>query len=530
MSKDLLQEALADIDSLTKAAEENAVHAVVEAVTPRIRKLIESRMINLDDDSENVEHQIDESNKKCESEVNYTLDEETVKKIVPIVNLIEKSDELTVESILNDLSNRVDSIVNLNEENKRDYEQFGIVVTSVENMYEYVRKNIDNEEKRTMFEGQLNKLYEKMKVAEEIEESQMAKKLNEEDLTLKLSGLPELEDEDLENVEVELVADETEEVEVGDDEFDVVGDEESSDEEDEFDLSGFGGDEEEEEDEFKGESTVYEIDETILAAELALMKEVDQCCIDDFGGGNDEGDPWLDSDLPNVPGTKECCSGTVTEGDDMDDEDVDEKEKAEVCSKKEGCNEVESKLQTEEKISNNIRRRLRSIKEQYKKSKNEVTKKRLREAFKRNNARLVESVKRAKTLKESLSRSNNGKGQRAGSDAVLVSSLRKKLAESNLDKLKLLQAVKVLQENSLTSQQKKRILEAIQKAKTASEVKELNERVSKVVKRSASPMNESKSRGGLASSPMKSSGQSNKEPLNENMATNRWQVLAGLDK
>jgi len=48
MASALYQEAILEAKQLRKAAEDNATRAVVEAVTPRIRKLIESQILSED--------------------------------------------------------------------------------------------------------------------------------------------------------------------------------------------------------------------------------------------------------------------------------------------------------------------------------------------------------------------------------------------------------------------------------------------------------------------------------------------------
>ena len=45
MSKQLYEEALADVKSLKEVAEDNAKRALIEAVTPRIRDLIERQLL-----------------------------------------------------------------------------------------------------------------------------------------------------------------------------------------------------------------------------------------------------------------------------------------------------------------------------------------------------------------------------------------------------------------------------------------------------------------------------------------------------
>lgn len=95
------------------------------------------------------------------------------------------------------------------------------------------------------------------------------------------------------------------EIEAGDDEADDMGDEEEGDDE-EIDLGEYDemheADEEDEEDEMKEADEVYEIDENILRKEIRRLRNireaegVDASVLDDFGGGDEEGDMFVDVD------------------------------------------------------------------------------------------------------------------------------------------------------------------------------------------------------------------------------------------
>lgn len=525
MPNELFKGAIADVKDLTRIAEENAVHAVAEAVAPRIRELIESRLI------ESTSKEVDVPDKKRDGDKkNFAIDEKVAKKLAPILEISKASDERTIDALVEKLEGKARAVIETIHQKDFDNDRFEMTVSSVENMYGYVRENLNDKSKRAMIEERLENIYEEMK--ESIKETEMLKQLNEEDLSLKLSGLPELDDEDLENIEVELVADEggeEEEAEPGDEEVDLDVDVDAGDEgggEEELDFGDFE-DEDEEEEPFE-EGIVYEIDESALVKELKRMKmneahsAVDDCCIDDFGGGDDDGDPWLDSDLPDVPGTKDSGPKNVKEGEDLE---MDEEEETD-----EACSEsLSKKIKTEKQIKENITRRLQMIKRQFKNATNESSKARLKSAYTRNRKRLTEATKRLKVLTESASRSNNGKEQKAGNNSALVNQLRSKLHETNLVNQKLIEANKVLQERSLSNSQKKKIIESLNKAKTLAEIKAINQRMRKIARRSApSTMNEGRTRSNSA--PLKSSGASDKSVLNESLGVERWQTLAGLNK
>ena len=54
MSTSLYTEAILEVEDLKKMAEENAKNKIIEAVTPRIRALIESQLLSEDDSDELV--------------------------------------------------------------------------------------------------------------------------------------------------------------------------------------------------------------------------------------------------------------------------------------------------------------------------------------------------------------------------------------------------------------------------------------------------------------------------------------------
>ena len=112
--------------------------------------------------------------------------------------------------------------------------------------------------------------------------------------------------------------DDEEEIDLGEyDEMDMADEEDEmreadSDEEDEMRE----GDEEDEEDEMK-ESQVYEIDEGILRREIKRLRRlreaegVDSAALDDFGGGDDEGDMFVDVDEDDLLNALSDELGTV---------------------------------------------------------------------------------------------------------------------------------------------------------------------------------------------------------------------------
>ena len=86
MSKQLYEEAIADLKKVKEIAEDNAKRAVVEAVAPRIRELIEKELlsesfgVSESDEDEKVEKAADEPESK-EEEAKETPEDEKKEEV-----------------------------------------------------------------------------------------------------------------------------------------------------------------------------------------------------------------------------------------------------------------------------------------------------------------------------------------------------------------------------------------------------------------------------------------------------------------
>jgi len=224
------------------------------------------------------------------------------------------------------------------------HEQITRMISHVENMYGYVQEQVKNPARKSSYETMLEASFNDLtKLQESIKMSQKTKKgrINEEDVTLKLTGLPD--DIDLDTVGVDLITGDEEgadgDVEADDD---VEGTEGGDDAGlDDFDFGGDqgGGDQGQEDEEDQMESrrlsddTIVEIDEKMLAREVARMRRLREektgpetkaqswgngpDNLGDFGGGADEGEP-LDAEIVD----KSTSPGALPLGEA--DEDLDE--------------------------------------------------------------------------------------------------------------------------------------------------------------------------------------------------------------
>lgn len=85
MSKSLFEEAIADARQLREAAEQNAKNAIIEAVTPRIRELIENQLVggnSINEDADFLSSALDEEQEGEEVE----LDESALRSLAGLLN------------------------------------------------------------------------------------------------------------------------------------------------------------------------------------------------------------------------------------------------------------------------------------------------------------------------------------------------------------------------------------------------------------------------------------------------------------
>ena len=364
------------------------------------------------------------------------------------------------------------------------------------------------------------------------------KQLTEEDVTLKLTGLPD--EMDLENIGVDLIA--------GDEEVDALpGDEHlagddlggEGDEDMDFDGLDLGGDEggdelaldDEEpvaEEGFEmghdmDEDTIVEIDESMLKREIAKFKKLkehsgpDASVLGDFGGGKSEGDPWMDQDVDDEDG-----EGTVTVaegfGDDdlfadaergpsaglgelephdfgnpgkhsaMDDDsiDVDLSDLDGPAHKHESLNK---KLALETRLLARSKARVLALKDAIGKARNQKALKlegKLRAEYKTTMARVNEGTAKVAKIqgaltasKKSVNEARDNRASKAVAGDKATQELRTQLAETNLTNMKLRMCNKLLQNENLNAKQKAQVIERLDEAKTEREAKLLYEGLTK---------------------------------------------------
>lgn len=218
------------------------------------------------------------------------------------------------------------------------------------------------------------------------------------------------------------------------------GDEDEMDEDiyemSDSDEGAYEGDEEE------MDEKVYEIDESVLRRELRRLrslregkKGIDDAMADQFGGGKEDGDPWLDGEV-------------TTEGVESDDFEEETDEAKKVAAKA-----------------------------------LDIAKKATEAAKSEKSARMEESRKN-RTLVGQLKEAESA-----------IANLRTQLEETNLFNAKLLYVNKLMQNRDLTPRQQRAIVESLDAAKTIREAKLLYTSLTESVKTKSGSINEARNLG-----------------------------------
>lgn len=633
MTKQLYEEALADVKKVKQVAEDNAKRAVLEAVTPRIREFIDQALLKeyMDDESAPAEPgapapdgdlltdltasdpsaavPMDNAGAAvavsppdadgkitldidalCSAEAGtpvpppmfgqpvpqpeeaeYEINMESIGALEPVLNAAKKP---SIDNNIAQISEQISLFKKAGKavRNTPGYrEQIAQMISRVENMYDYVQEQVADPAKKDSYETMLEASFKALnKLQESTTMSQKSKQalMNEEDVTLKLTGLPD--DIDLDTVGVDLITGEDEEG------GDLEGGDQADFGGDDLDLGGqdMGGQEMGDQMETRklSDDTIVEIDEKMLRREIARMRGLREAHtgtggdetkaqswgngpdhFDSFGGGKDEGEPTdaeivdkspspgalplgeADEDLEEMQAAME--ESELAEGDDEElDEAVDgpahggnqtmptNKQSRHVGESASARLSFEKKLQERAKsraaalkkeAANSSGRKLAAIKQEY-----ATVAKRFNESLARSKklSQMVESAKLQGA------RSNSG-----AQTTAEVDSLRKKLAETNLFNAKLLYTNKLLQNESLTTRQKAQVIKQLDSAKTVREAKLVYESLSSTLAGTSKPVNESTDRAVIGSG-SRTTRPASTQTLNEGYEAERWAKLAGITK
>jgi hypothetical protein len=402
MSKQLYEEAIADLKKVKEIAEDNAKRVVVEAVAPRIRELIEKELLgeSLDEEDAHSDHgapgSVDKpgevltdkkSEEDSEDETQETAESISFTELAHAADEDEESEEHLMSSDKTDDLQEMDQKLRYVErmvemlcaaekhivESKDFKSSISHVNDMIDSIYGYMQERIENPTSRLGYGLKLKNCLEKI---EKLQETKMKRDLlNEEDITLELTGLPD--DVDLENLGVNLVS------KAGEEESEEAPEAPAGDEEDlDLDLdagdegaeeSSEEGSEEGEESEEKleslavGDDVIVEIDEKMLRNEITRLKALREEAsvsvdgdapaadeFDDFGGAEELDDALeleltTESDDDAVDEAGYADEAYHMESDDAESEDEEEESVDEMHGMMHGMDEeYESEGEEEE--------------------------------------------------------------------------------------------------------------------------------------------------------------------------------------
>ena len=336
MSKQLYEEALADVKKLKEIAEDNAKKALIEAVSPRIKDLIEAELLKeasdddkqvsddllLDDGEEVAEMPVsmvdasqaivdpavaaamslpDEEGKvtldldaiavtPSPLDAQFELSNESIKLINPIVEKVNAATALKIESKLFQLNESVEKFLDASVAVKKttSYQHKILeMVSEIEALYEYLQESAGNLQDKGVYEGKLEKLYKQLnKLVEQYNMKKNVKSLTEAEITLKLTNVPDEVADELDDLGVDLVTDEEggeeapegeeaeggEELDLGGEEGSEAGEEEEGSEEGGEELDLGGEEEEEKAEEAQKMESKRLSDDTIVEIDESMLR------------------------------------------------------------------------------------------------------------------------------------------------------------------------------------------------------------------------------------------------------------------
>jgi len=335
MTKQLYEEALADVKKLKEVAEDNAKRALLEALTPRIKGLIETQLLGeaesdedkllMDEFPEELETSeeelpmdpvtmvggadasadaismpdeegkvtLDLSALKVPGSEEYELSMESAKALGLLMKSGVNSTKV-LENKLKKLGHQVklvSSASKIVKESKGFTDTVSSLISEVEDTYSYLQRELKGSAKSKSYLSLLETYHKTLNQLTEQKMNKRTRTLSEADITLKLTGMPD--EVDLDSIGVDLITGGDEgggDEEEGDEEDLDLGDEGEGEESDEseggdeeeldLDLDDEGEESEEEEkgSEEKMESrrlrddVIVEIDEGMLRREISRMK------------------------------------------------------------------------------------------------------------------------------------------------------------------------------------------------------------------------------------------------------------------
>lgn len=581
MSKQLYEEALADAKRLREVAEDNAKKSLIEAVTPRIRDLIERELLGdtlAGSDPDLGFFEEDEPAKGApgsmapagklmtdvmgvpspisppDSEGKVTLDLDALAQdmgcapatdvfTVPDVN-DEDFDVLnpvtakwpTERSYVNSLNKMGESIKRFARASKFLRESSGYVneihrlIGELDNMYAYSQGSIKNPSRKKLYENRLEFFFKKLKTLQEQtmrNTRRNGRRLNEWDIVLDIpgvgkttvGGLPDPGDEDFDPESVTTTID-------GEDEEDLDLDMGDEGDEDEGDIELDFGDEGEG-DEDEGEEEEEEGDEDLFKP--STQQESRRRKMDNLVVEIDEG--MLRREVGRMRQARQLREARALRAKRL----VEARRKRNILEsrRRRRLHEFDAPSANghgpliDNDFGGDPEDELDPLKVSIDENSTiEIVEDDANETYESRETQR-EGYRRGSRHLTSRHGANRN-GSPTGRAGIAETKLRRQLAETNLFNAKLIFSNKLLQNESLSKRQKAEIIERLDEARTLREAKLVYESLTKAMAGTSRPLREGVDRRILGSSSAPTRPASTQ--LNEGVETERWARLAGITK
>lgn len=532
MPKNIYEEAISDVRQLKKIAEEKAIKNLVESVEPKIKAFIDKQLFESTEDEDSLDEQeMDESSgagavqgmslplgTKPEemTDEEYELDEESTKQLQSVSEASGTYSDDKFEVSVYQLEEEALGLVTSKREKMNNTEFLSNIEEKIqvcEHMYVYLRESYAAK-KADLLESKLERSFKLLNsIKETTEKMKMRDLLKEDEMTVKISGLPD--GVELEDLNVDLISDEP--GESADSAAD--GGAEATDDMATDDTAGVGDGTDEVVPE--GEDEVLEISESELRSELARIRglkeaEMSSSVLDDFGDADKEGTPMED----------DFGLDELDEAEDKDEKKAHWKTKMDEAEMGTGKEEKDECMES--------KKRLGEARARYLRSKGKIWESAARNSYRK----ALKSYSAAKTLAESKKKSSQRDTnvaeltRRLAESRKAVQALRVELAQSNLLNAKLIHVNRFMRAD-LTESQMKNVADRLDEAKNLREVRLVSESLKKTLavgKKGSLSESTKRAPVGSSSRVLASSSTVQKDVLSEGVDedTDRWAILAGI--
>ena len=541
MSKNIYEEAISDVRQLKRIAEEKAIKNLVESVEPKIKAFIDKQLFESMEDDESCDEEMDEASgagavqgmtlplgQKPEdmTDEEYELDEASTEQLQSVSEASGTYNDDKFEVSVYQLEEEALGLVTSKREKTNNTEFLSNIQEKIqvcEHMYVYLRESYAAK-KADLLESKLERSFKLLNsIKETTEKMKMRDLLREDEMTVKISGLPD--GVELDDLNVDLISDEPEESADGTDGTEEAPADDAAVGDDTAAVGGDGTEEVAAEGE-EGDDEVLEISESELRSELARIRslkedEMSADVLDAFGDGEKVGTPMVDDfDLDELDESEETDEPKKAHWKDA--KAMKEADKMDLQKDGEKADCLESK------------KRLGEARSRYLRSKGKIWESAARNSYRK----ALKAHATAKTLAESKKKSSQRSenvadlSRRLSESRKSVQALRVELAQSNLLNAKLIHVNRFMRAD-LTESQMKNVADRLDEAKNLREVRLVSESLKKTLavgKKGSLSESTKRAPVGSSSRVLASSSTMQKDVLSEGTdeATDRWATLAGI--